>query len=71
MARSFLVPLGLLAASSDPTGLSAGEMYYNTSDNTIYTFDGMAWTSVSSGSLDGGSVDSVFGGVNPIDGGIA
>lgn len=71
MARRYLVPLGLLAATSDPTGQSAGDMYYNTTDNTVYTYDGSTWSSVNSGNLDGGTVDSIFGGTSPIDGGNA
>jgi len=71
MARSFLVPLGLLAAASDPTGTSAGELYYNTTENTVYVYDGSAWSALNTGNMDGGMVDTNFGGTEPIDGGNA
>jgi len=56
MARKFVVPLGLLPSATDPTGHTAGETYYNTTFNTIKTYDGAAWKSA-------GSVTSIDGGI--------
>lgn len=50
MARRFLVPLGLLQRTSDPTGTAAGEIYYNTNTDKLRIYDGAAWADVSSGS---------------------
>ena len=43
MARSYVVPLGLLHLTNDPTGHSAGDTYYNTVSNKIRVYDGSQW----------------------------
>lgn len=70
MSRKFKVPLGLVGLAADPdTGL-VGDMYYNTLDKLIYTYDGTRWVSPSDfGNLDGGLPDTVYGGINAIDAG--
>ena len=58
MARKFVVPLGLLASTSDPTGHTAGEMYFNTTSNKVKIYTGSAWVDVNTDSvneLDGGT----------------
>ena len=44
MSRKVLVPLGLLAATSDPTGHNAGDTYYNTVSNKVRVYDGASWS---------------------------
>jgi hypothetical protein len=58
MARKFLVPIGLLSATSDPTGHLAGEVYFNTTSGKIKIYDGDNWVDVNTDSvneLDGGT----------------
>ena len=43
MARSYVVPLGLLHLTDDPTGHSAGDTYYNTVSSKIRVYDGTNW----------------------------
>ena len=71
MSKKALVPVNILASGSNPTGQYAGDMYFNSVENTVYAFDGTYWNPVSGGSIDGGSPESIFGGTNPIDGGNA
>jgi hypothetical protein len=71
MSRKALVPVNVLASGSNPTGQYAGDLYFNSSENTVYAFDGTNWSPVSGGTIDGGSPESVFGGTSSIDGGNA
>lgn len=41
MARRFVVPVGLVALESDPTGSFAGETYFNTVSGKIRIYDGV------------------------------
>ena len=45
MSKKSLVPLNVLASSSAPTTptLRAGDIYFNTSDLTLYSYSGSAW----------------------------
>ena len=45
MSRKSLVPLNVLASSTAPTipTLVAGDVYFNTSDLTLYSYSGSAW----------------------------
>jgi hypothetical protein len=68
MARRFVVPLGLLAATVDPTGRNAGDTYYNTTYGTIKTYDGEVWQSAGSvTNMDGGTPSDTY--VTEFDGG--
>ena len=69
MARKFLVPLGLLASSNDPTGHSAGDTYYNTTNKNIKIYDGSVWNSVADTitSINGGTPSDTY--VVELDGG--
>jgi hypothetical protein len=61
-----LVPLNLLAVASAPTTSKLGDLYLNTSNNTVYVWTGSVWTAVGSGgSADGASIASY----SPFDGG--
>jgi hypothetical protein len=42
-----LVPLNLLASATAPTGVRAGELYYNTTNSTVYVYTGSAWITTS------------------------
>jgi len=58
MARSFLVPIGLLSAASDPTGHNVGEMYFNTTSHKVKIYNGSSWVDVNTDSvnaIDGGT----------------
>jgi len=44
MSRKVLVPLGLLAAASDPTGQRAGDSYFNTTSGKIKVYNGASWS---------------------------
>jgi hypothetical protein len=71
MSKKALVPVNVLASGVTPTGRYAGDLYFNSSEKTVYAFDGTDWYPVSGGTIDGGSPESVFGGTNLIDGGSA
>lgn len=45
MSRKSLVPLNVLASASAPTipTLVAGDVYFNTSNNTLYSYTGSVW----------------------------
>jgi len=58
MARSFLVPIGLLSSTSDPAGTSVGQMYFNTTDHKVKIYNGTSWVDVNTDSvnaIDGGT----------------
>lgn len=44
-----LVPLNLLAVSTAPTTTKTGDLYLNTSNNTVYVYTGASWVAVGSG----------------------
>ena len=44
MSRKVLVPLGLLAATSDPTGHNAGDSYFNTTTEKVRVYNGTSWS---------------------------
>jgi hypothetical protein len=45
MSRKSLVPLNVLASATAPTipTLVAGDVYFNTTDNTLYSYSGSGW----------------------------
>ena len=43
MSSKRLVPLPMLAAATAPTAGNTGDMYLNTTNNTIYVWNGSAW----------------------------
>ena len=47
MAKRLLSTVSLPALNTAPTGANVGELYYNVSDDTIHTYDGVAWHPVS------------------------
>jgi hypothetical protein len=69
MGKKALIPVNVLASGTTPTGKYAGDLFFKTTENSLYAYDGTNWNPVSGGSLDGGAVDAIFGGVDPTDGG--
>jgi hypothetical protein len=66
VASKQLVPLPVLAVASAPTAGNTGDLYLNTSNNTVYVWTGASWIAVGSGaSSDGASIASY----SPFDGG--
>lgn len=61
MTRRYLVPLGLASLSSDPTGSSAGQTYYNTTSDKIRVYNGTGWedSGLSAQDLENGSLQSI------------
>lgn len=55
MPRS-LVPEGIVALPSDPTGLRAGQTYWQTTNGVLRTYNGTAWVTVGPGNLMGTQV---------------
>lgn len=43
-----LVPLNALASATNPTDGRIGDIYYNTTDDELYFYDGAAWLPVAS-----------------------
>jgi hypothetical protein len=43
MSRRFLTPLNVLHLASAPSSPSLGDLYFNTTDGALYTFDGTTW----------------------------
>jgi hypothetical protein len=52
MARKFVVPIGLLASATDPTGHNVGDTYFNTAISAIKIYDGVSWI-ISYGAVQG------------------
>jgi hypothetical protein len=69
MSKKALVPVNVLASGSEPAGEYEGDLFFKSTEKSLYAFDGTNWNPVSGGSIDGGAVDAIFGGVNPTDGG--
>jgi hypothetical protein len=49
VATQFVNALGLAALASNPASASAGDLYFNTGDDTVRVYDGTSWVSVGSG----------------------
>lgn len=63
MSRLALTPTNVPASATDistPT-LRAGDLYFNTSTNSLMVYDGSNWSAVSAAitALDGGVFDSI------------
>ena len=53
MSRSFLTPINLLNGASDPASGTVGDIYFNTTTNTVKVYNGTSWTTIAGG---GGSI---------------
>jgi len=43
MSKKALVPVNVLASGSNPTGQYVGDLYFNSTEKTVYAFDGTYW----------------------------
>lgn len=71
MSKKALVPVNVLAKASAPAGQYAGDLYFDTTDESLYTYTGSAWSAVSGGDIDGGSAVAIYTGTTVINGGSA
>ena len=62
MSRKSLVPLGLLAASSDPTGNNSGDTYYNTTSGLVRVYNGSSWADIGAQGIQGTTGSAGSGG---------
>ena len=61
MSRKFLTPIGVVGMASAPASASVGDLYYNTGDKLLYTYNGEAWIpSNKITTLDGGTPTSTY-----------
>lgn len=49
MSKKAYSPVNMLAGTSAPASPIVGDMYFNTSDNTLYVYNGSAWNALSAG----------------------
>lgn len=52
MARKMKVPLNLLTLSSNPTGGTVGDVYFNTATKNIRIYNGLEWVDLTPASSD-------------------
>ena len=71
MSKKALVPVNVLAKASAPTGQYAGDLYFDTTDVSLYAFTGSTWSAVSGGDIDGGTAVAIYTGTTVINGGSA
>ena len=69
MSKKALIPVNVLASGDEPAGKYAGDLFFKSTDNSLYAFDGTMWSPVTNGSLDGGAPSSNFGGTTEVNGG--
>ena len=57
MSRKALVPINVLTGATEPSipALKTGDMFFNTSTNTLKVWNGATWVSAGSGGGGGGS----------------
>lgn len=79
MSKKALVPVNVLATSTEPTGQRAGDMYYNTESKKLRTFDGTVWADIVADAggaptgliFDGGAPGTQYADISIFDGGSA
>lgn len=65
MSKKFLTSLNLLGKATDPATGTAGDLYYNTTLQTVKVYNGTAWTVISGG---GGSANIAVSDTAPASG---
>lgn len=74
MSTKSLVPLNVLAKSSEPVGQRAGDLYFDTTTLKLRIYNGSLWNDIvgTGGSaqlqIDGGRPASFYGGTPAVDG---
>ena len=58
MSARALVPINVLATTTEPVGERAGDLYFNPDNHNLYVFDGVIWTEIATTS----SFDIIEGG---------
>lgn len=74
MTKRILTTQRTVNILTDPETGSAGETYFNTTENILKYHNGVEWLPLNGGgggaiNIDGGDPYSTYGGVAPIDGG--
>lgn len=72
MSKKALVPLNVLARSTEPAGQRAGDLYFNTATLKLRIYSGTLWIDINAGGgvqMDGGTPSSFYGGTPTVDGG--
>lgn len=54
MSKKALVPVSVLSSPTAPAGRYAGELYYNSTNASLFVYTGTAWNAVGGGYIDGG-----------------
>ena len=67
MSKKALVPVNVLSSSATPTGQYAGDLFFKSSESSLYAYTGSTWTPVGVGSIDAGVPNSNYGGITAID----
>ena len=60
----FLNKLGLVVLPSAPTSPTKGDVYYNSTDDAVYAYDGTGWLDLSAGGGGSGDITAVIAGVD-------
>lgn len=68
MTKKFLTPIGIFASSSAPSTTVAGSVYYNTSDNLLYSYSGSSWSAIGANTAFTRYVYNASGGETSISG---
>ena len=67
MSKKALVPVNILATGTAPSAQHAGDLYFNSSESSVYVHTGSTWTTIPTGSIDAGTPDSNYGGLTVVD----
>lgn len=77
MSRRFLTLINVTHLDTAPTIATAGDLYFNTTDDSLYVYNGTMWV-ISSGGGGGSGLGYIDGGMattnfdtTPVDGGSA
>ena len=69
MSKKARVPINVLATGEEPSGQYAGDLYYNSTDSSVFVYTGAVWNYVGNGDIDGGAPSSDYVGLTVISGG--
>lgn len=63
MAKKFLTPINVAQGDAYPAVANAGDVFYRTDLGSMYTYDGIAWVSMTGSDItnvDGGNASSSY-----------